>query len=141
MQHLQNTKEFVEAISVCGSPMVKAYCGLVALELTLKTAVGLTNHDVPSALRRLNIKQPKPGGHNLLGLAQRLGNEIATINVTNSDGTRRTAPQNSYPYIRYTTFDTDAWPAPVTTQADMSALAATVSRIRLYLKKHYGFQV
>lgn len=141
MPHATNTKDFVAAISVCGSPLLKVYCGLVAIELTLKSSVGLSNHDVPSALNRLNITDPKPNGPKLSGLAQRLKNEIGSIYVTNANGVKQFAPANSYPYIRYTTFDTDGWAAPNTTKFKMTALASTVSEIRKHLKLHYGFEL
>ena len=141
MAHVKNTQIFIDAASASSSSLVKAYCGLVAIELTLKSVVDLGDHDVPSGLTRLNIKHPTPGGYNLLGLIVRLRNEIDSINVTGKIGERRTAPHTSYPFIRYTTFDSDGWAPPNTTEKEINALATTVARIRSYLKKHYGFQV
>lgn len=141
MAHAKNTKDFIDAASISGSGLVKAYCGLVALELTLKSAIGLSDHDVPSGLARLNIRNPKPGGHHLIALAAQLRNDIGAINVTGKDGGRRKAPHGSYPYIRYATFDTDGWAPPATTETEIGALSSTVARIRQYLKSHYGFKL
>jgi hypothetical protein len=88
---------------------------------------------------RLNTKDPKPGGFHLLSLAQNLRNQIDLINVTGKDGDRRTAPHDSYPYIRYTTFDSDGWASPATSDEQIADLANLVVRIRSYLKRKHGF--
>jgi len=141
MPHSTNTKHFVDAVSACGSPLLKAYCGLVAIELTLKSSVGLSDHNVPGALNKLNVTDPRTNSSKLSGLTQRLKNDIGSIYVTNSNGVKQLAPTNSYPYIRYTTFDTDGWSAPTTTRFKMTALASTVSEIRKHLQTHYGFDL
>ena len=141
MNHLSNTKAFADAAAGSVDSLVKAYCGLVAIELTLKQAIDLRDHDVPSGLRRLNSLLPKPGGHHLLALASSLGDQIELIRVTGKKKERRAAPRDSYPYIRYTTFDTDGWAPPCSTQQDLKNLAALVMRIRVSLKTHYRYKL
>lgn len=49
-QHTTNIRAFVAAAASSADQTVKAYCGMVAIELVLKQSTGLTDHNVPSAL-------------------------------------------------------------------------------------------
>lgn len=136
-EHTTNIRAFVTAAASSADQMIKAYCGMVAIELVLKQATGLTDHNVPSAL---NVFAHRHAVGNLRGckvrltaLSVQLSNALKAISVQGKDGAARFAPAESYPYIRYTRHATDGWPAPSTTDEQVKALAILVSSTQSYL--------
>ena len=141
MAHKTNIAAFINAAAQSSDEMVKAYCGLVALELVLKEKVGLVDHNVPSAVDRFGLIHAvdfKFGcRQRITAMANRLRTDLAAIAVQGKDGIGRQAPMESYPYIRYTRWDTDAWGAPETGIGQMTTLRNTVQEIRAYLKTKF----
>lgn len=135
-QHTTNIRAFAAAASSTDH-VVRAYCGLVAIELVLKQATGLTDHNVPSALNvfahRFAIDNLRGCKVRLTALSVQLSNALKAISVQGKDGVARFAPAECYPYIRYTRHATDGWSAPVTTQEQAKMLADAVGSTRSYL--------
>lgn len=135
-QHTTNIRAFTAA-AASTDHVVRAYCGMVAIELVLKQSTGLTDHNVPSAL---NIFAHRFAVNNLQGckirlaaLSVQMSNALRHISVQGKDGLARFAPAECYPYIRYTRHAADGWPAPATTQEQAKALADVVGSTRSYL--------
>lgn len=136
-QHTTNIGAFVAAAESSADEIVKAYCGMVAIELVLKQATGLSDHNVPAALNAFahhfavgNLRGCKV---RLNALSAQLSNALKAISVQGKDGVGRFAPAESYPYIRYTRHVCDGWPAPSTTHEQAKVLADLVSGTRSYL--------
>jgi len=141
-KHTSNIRAFVTTAGMSTDEMVKAYCGMVAIELVLKEATGLKDHNVPAAL---NLFAHKFAVGNLSGckiklnaLSTQLSNALKAISVQGKDSQPRYAPAESYPYIRYTRHGADGWSMPVTTQEQVKALSAAVSGTRTYLKTKFS---
>lgn len=136
-QHTTNIRAFVAAAASSADEMVRAYCGMVAIELVLKQATGLTDHNVPAALNafahHFAVGNRKGCKVRLNALSVQLSNALQAISVQGKDGVARFAPAASYPYIRYTRHVTDGWPAPSTTHEQVKTLANLVSGIQSYL--------
>lgn len=141
MPHKTNTKGFLAAADSSQTGIIKAYCGLVAIELELKSQIRVTDHNVPSSMLALRAAKPKPGSQVLNSFAEQLRNDIERIQVTGAHGDRRTAPHCSYPYIRYATMEADGWDHPTSTEEDFTRLCATIARIRKYLKTNYNLSL
>ncbi|CAD6560603.1 hypothetical protein LMG28727_07199 [Paraburkholderia kirstenboschensis] len=139
--HKTNIQAFRQAALTSGDSIVKAYCGLVAIELVLKQATGLKDHNVPSALKKFAIKHAIDHMSGckirLNALATQLSNRIDAISVNGVDGNGRAAPTDSYPYIRYTRHLTDGWPSPSTSLEQATELAEKVAEIRAYLASKF----
>lgn len=135
--HTTNIRAFVTAAASSTDEIVKAYCGMVAIELVLKQATGLTDHNVPSALNvfanRFAVADKQGCKVRLNSLSAQLRNALTAICVQGKDGAARFAPSESYPYIRYTRHDADGWTAPTTTHQQAKALADVVVSTRSYL--------
>lgn len=141
-RHVTNIAAFVTAADVSGDLIIRSYCGMVAIELVLKEAMGLSDHNVPAALNHFANKFAV--GHlygckaRLNAIATQLSNAIAAISVQGIDGKPRAAPAASYPYIRYTRHVGDGWTVPTTTADQARALADAVMNARAYLKQKFG---
>lgn len=141
MQHSSNIKSFILAANG-QDPLLRAYCGLVALELTIKHEVGLSDHDVVHGLNKLRAvkavdsKSWTAGG--LLSMTNKLRTDLVAIHVNGVDGAARTAPANSYPYLRYCRFANDGWAAPHTAEIELATLANTVQQIRNFLRTNFS---
>ncbi|HBO2152800.1 hypothetical protein ACM8AW_26170 [Pseudomonas aeruginosa] len=135
-QHTTNIRAFAAAAS-SSDPVVSAYCGMVAIELVLKQAIGLPDHNVPSALNlfahRFAIDNLRGCKVRLASLSTQLSNALKTISVQGKDGVARFAPAECYPYIRYTRHTCDGWTGPTTTQEQAEMLAHIVNSTRSYL--------
>jgi len=136
-QHTTNIRAFVAAAAASGDHTLRAYCGMVAIELVLKQATGLTGHNIPCALNifahRFAVDRQRGCKVRLNALSAQLSNALKAISVQGKDGVARFAPAESYPYIRYTRLVTDGWPAPSTTQEQMKTLADLVCSTQSYL--------
>lgn len=141
-KHITNLKAFVGASNNISDPILKAYCGLVAIELELKDATGLKNHDVPAHLNRFATKYAidhlSGCGIKLNSLSTQLQNNLTQISVQDKDQKPCPAPKDSYPYIRYTRLAADGWPAPSTSLAQAQDLANTVQQIQTYLRRKFN---
>jgi hypothetical protein len=141
-RHVTNIAAFVTAADVSGDLIIRSYCGMVAIELVLKEAMGLSDHNVPAALNHFANKFAV--GHlygckaRLNAIATQLSNAIAAISVQGIDGKPRAAPAASYPYIRYTRHVGDGWTVPSTTVDQAQALTDAVMNARAYLKQKFG---
>jgi len=136
-QHATNIRAFVVAATSSADEMVRAYCGMVAIELVLKQATGLTDHNIPGALNvfalRFAVGNQRGCKVRLNALSAQLSNALQAISVQGKDGLARFAPSESYPYIRYTRHAADGWSAPSTTHEQVKTLADLVGSIRSYL--------
>lgn len=136
-QHTTNIRAFAAAASSSTDEVVRAYCGMVAIELVLKQATGLTDHNIPSALNvfahRFAVDKQRGCKVRLNALSVQLSNALKAISVQGKDGVARFAPAESYPYIRYTRHATDGWPAPSTAHEQVKKLADLVGSTRSYL--------
>lgn len=141
-QHASNIAAFVRAASSSSDNIIRAYCGLVAIELVLKHATGLKDHNVPAALNK--FAHLHAVGHlagckiRLTTLSTQIANALKVITVQGIDGAARFAPPDIYPYIRYTRFDVDGWSAPSTTDEQAQALSALVEATRSYLHQKFN---
>ena len=139
--HTTTIRAFVAAAASSPDEIVKAYCGMVAIELVLKHATGLTDHDVPSAL--INFANRFAVGHKqgckvrLSTLATQLSNALKLISVQGKNGQPQFIPAACYPYVRYTRHATDGWHAPSTTDEQVKALASLVGHTRHYLASNF----
>lgn len=140
-QHTTNIRAFVVAATASADETVKAYCGMVAIELVLKHATGLTDHNVPGALNayahRFAVGNQRGCKVRLNALSVQLSNSLKAITVQGKDGVARYAPAESYPYIRYTRHASDGWPVPSTTHEQVKTLANLVDGIRSYLSTKF----
>lgn len=140
--HTTNLEAFVEAASVAKHPLTRAYFGLVAIELVLKEATGLKDHNVPSALNKFANRYAV--GHlagckiKLNVLAVSLQNDLVRIAAQGADGLPCSVPVASYPYLRYARLESDGWDSPSSTLEDVEQLATTVDQIRAYLRKKFS---
>lgn len=141
-KHTSNIKAFIAAAASSNDAITKAYCGMVAMELVLKEATGLKNHNVPAALNVFSHKFAV--GHlagckvRLNALSTQLANALGAISVQDKKGTPVCAPSASYPYIRYVRHSSDGWERPSTTSEQADALAAAVISTRAYLKTKFS---
>lgn len=140
-QHTTNIRAFIHAAESSTDMTVKAYCGMVAIELVLKESTGLKDHNVPAAL---NAFAHKFAVGNLQGckirmnaLATQMSNSLKAISVQGIDGLPRFAPAESYPYIRYTRHVADGWPTPNTTEEQVKAFCNVVVSTRFYLAEKF----
>lgn len=140
MPHTSNIKAFLRA-TLDQAPLVRAYCGLVAIELVLKQEVGLTDHNICAGLDKFRV-QRAVGTKSwtataLIALTNRIRSGIVAIHVNDKLGLPRSAPFDSYPYIRYLRLEGDGWGAPETALSTVEALAAAVLEVRVFLRTHF----
>lgn len=119
--------------------LIRAYCGLVLLELALKERLGTPNlgHDLPSMLQRL-AQENKPQAAALNQQRSDLTNKLSVLHaarVDNSSGRVRAA---AYPDLRYLRHTSD-WTADASTDREIEGLRICVDRLRTYLKTNVGF--
>ncbi|WP_310384769.1 hypothetical protein [Roseateles sp.] len=141
-RHTKNIDAFVAASVSSSDHIVKAYLGLVAVELILKNDVGLKGHNVPAAIDKFAhlfaIGHHQGCKIKLNALVAQLRNAITAITVQGKDGNPCNAPVDSYPNIRYVRHESDSWPAPFTSEEQAKVLSAKVLEIRAYLKNKFG---
>jgi hypothetical protein len=140
--HTSNIRAFIAAAGASTDDMVKAYCGMVAIELVLKEATGLKDHNVPAALNsfahKFAVGNLSGCKIRLVALSTQLNNALRAISVQGTDSQPRYAPGECYPYIRYTRHGVDGWPKPATTDEQAKMLSCAVSGVRTYLKTKFA---
>lgn len=143
--HATNIQNFLSGCGDSAPALIRAYLGLVAIELALKAHVRLTNHDVCHALTQYKNKYCVGGlafkKSSLAAIGTRLRNDIQAIRVNDRDGQPRFAPGESYPFIRYVRLSDDGWDAPSCPLADVERLARTVQQARALLRKEFKLPV
>jgi hypothetical protein len=136
-KHKTNVSAFIAAASSTSDNVVKAYCGMVAIELVLKHSTGLKDHNVPGALNKFAEKYARDDFRGckvkINTLSNRMTNALKNIGVQGVDGVARFAPSECYPYIRYARHSVDGWPEPSTTAEQAKILADIVAETRSYL--------
>ncbi|NJI23704.1 hypothetical protein HA451_11675 [Aeromonas veronii] len=135
--HKESIKAFKSVAASSQNQIVKAYCGMVSIELVLKSTTGLKNHDVPAALRKFShiyATGLKSGCKiKIDSLATQLSIALQNITVQGTDGKAKSTPMDSYPNIRYIRHSLDGWPAPVTAVDNIKNLSLLVEETRKYL--------
>ena len=144
MAHTSNIKAFLSSAISSENHLIQAYCGLVAIELTLKDEKMCAGHNVPDGIRRLGHAKGaaiRDRRHRvaLVSLAVELINDLRSIHVLDKDGNISTARAAQFPDIRYTRFSGDGWGATETPSEKLEVLAKRVSRIRSYLRTNFGY--
>ena len=141
-KHTRNISAFVDAAESSSDQIAKAYFGLVAVELVLKEATGLKDHNVPAALNKFAhiyaVDRMRGCKIKIISLSAQLGNALRAINVLGIDGNARSAPPDSYPNIRYTRYLSDGWSEPATSDEQAKVLCDVVSDARAYLTGKFG---
>lgn len=137
MANVYNRSAFHSVAANTTSPaLIRAYCGMVVVELALKDHLGIANlgHDLPEMLRRL--------GNNNGGLRAALNqhrcdltNKLAALHSSKIDGSVGRVSAQSYPNIRYLRHTSD-WPINASTDSDIEALRVCIDRIRAFLKSN-----
>ncbi|WP_324037224.1 hypothetical protein [Aeromonas caviae] len=142
--HSENIKAF-KAIAMSQTNLIaKAYCGMVSIELVLKDATNLRDHDIPGGLNAFALKFATNEAHKsgckakINSLSTQLGNALKNIYVQGIDSKPRQAPQNCYPYIRYTRHANDGWPEPYSTDTELKILSDVVQATRVYLLEKFS---
>lgn len=140
MANVYNRTAFHSMLASIGVPtLLRAYCGMVVLELALKDRLGLVNigHDIPEMLHRLSSGNPSLRAA-LNVLRSDLTNKLAKLYATKIDGTTvRVSPQ-SYPNVRYLRHTSD-WPNDASTDDEIEELRICVDQVRAFLKSKAGF--
>lgn len=136
-----NIQSFSEVAESSQDPIIKAYCGLVAIELVLKEAVGLRDHNVPAAMvkfaHRFAVGHQTGCKVRLTVLSVQLQNDMARVFANSADGVAQSIPPASYPSLRYVRHASDGWPDPSTPRESLEKLALTVSQIRAYFRDKF----
>lgn len=140
MANVYNRTAFHSTLASVGLPaLLRAYCGMVVLELALKDHLGIANigHDIPEMLHRLSPANPglRPA---LNVLRCELTNKLAKLYATKIDGTTGRVSPQSYPNIRYLRHTSD-WSNDASTEDEIEALRICVDQIRAFLKSKAGF--
>lgn len=137
-----NAKAFLAASRAAGEDFLRAYLGLVAIELALKGSIQMSDHNVPDALGRFANRfavGPKRGCKVRLDvLARQLKNDLTQITVQSKGNAPMLVPAASYPNLRYTRLQCDGWPSPCATPQQLTTLVQTVSAIHEYLSTKFG---
>jgi hypothetical protein len=141
MLQRENIKAFLRA-TTDQEPLIRAYCGLVAIELVLKHEVGLKDHNVIAGLTKFRLNNSTGtkswSATALISLTDQLRGDIIAIQVNSKFGSPIPTPHESYPYIRYIRFDSDGWPPPHTRAGDVLRLANTIQQLRVFLRTTFG---
>lgn len=139
--HKESIKAFKSVATSSQNLIVKTYCGMVSIELVLKSTTGLKNHDIPAALKKFSLKYAtglKSGCQiKINALATQLSNALNEITVQGTDGLAKPAPRDSYPNIRYIRHSSDGWPSPVTEVDKIENLSLLVEETRKYLSDKF----
>lgn len=124
--------------------LLKAYCQLVVIELSLKhsniAGIGFGGHDIPRFLQALvltidpNLSPSIPGVLN--GYVTRLSNDLKKITCIGKKGNNEFVSTHSYPNMRYTRLQGDWGGASETSDTDISALLQTSTEIANYLRQN-----
>lgn len=144
MPHTSNIKAFLSTAAASESPLIQAYCGLVAIELAIKGAIRCSDHNIPDAMKRLGRQARAPALNSsqkaaLNALAVQLTNDLSGIKCLDKDGVKSiSVPGDNYPYMRYTRFEGDGWGSGETPVEKLRALASCVNRVRFQLKRFFG---
>lgn len=121
--------------------LLRAYCGLVLMELALKDHLALTGlkHDVPAMLHRLanNATQHRP---TLNQFRAELAVNLAKLHTQNNNGTNGRVNAQVFPGIRYLRHSDD-WNNNCSTEQDLSNLRGCVTKILYYLRDRAHVQL
>lgn len=140
-EHKTNILAFIEAAKSTDA-LLSAYCGLVAIELCMKSKVPLKDHNVCAGLekfRHLQIGTSKAYSTvALTSMTNALRSAINNVRANDRNGNPRRVPAESYPYIRYTRIMEDGWPSPHSTLPELKDLADLVKQLRAFIKVHFS---
>lgn len=135
--------------SVCDTPgvhpLADAYCTCVLLELSLKQYLTSTGplvdhgHDLPTLLQRVGLKHTRYT-FACNALQRQIADALRSLRSQAKDGSPCSIPSRSYPYLRYLRHDSD-WPAPSSSDAEISALNGLLKRALDLLRKQIGVNV
>lgn len=140
MPHNKNIKSFL--IGANGQdPLMKCYCGLVAIELSIKHQVGLKDHNVINGLVIFSRAQQPWAQRALTAFADRLRRDLVVLIANNSKGVVGPVSMDSYPNMRYCRFAEDGWDQPCTTEQQLNVLAGTVQEVRTFLRRNFSLPI
>lgn len=120
--------------------LLRAYCGLVLIELALKEKLAASSlqHDIPMMLQKL--AQTLPGQRAALNQHRsELTNRLTTLHTTRGDGSHGRVRASMFPDLRYLRHETD-WTSDASRDAELDALRICVDRLRAFLKTNVGFR-
>ena len=140
MPHTHNRTAFRAAAASNLPSLIRAYCGLVLLELAIKERLGPPNqgHDLPVMLLRL-AQQNKPQSAALNQQRSDLTNKLSILYATRLDESAGRVRASAYPDLRYLRHVSD-WPSEASTDQQIENLRICVDRLRSYLKSNVGFR-
>jgi len=120
-------------------PLLRAYCGLVLVELALKERLAVPNlgHDLPAMLQRLG-QQNRPQAAALIKYRSALSDKLAALHTTRIDNSRGRVRSQAYPDLRYIRH-VDDWNADASSDDEIKALRVCVDQLRAFLKTNVGF--
>lgn len=140
MPHNYNRSAFKTIASNDQSPpLLRAYCGLVLVELALKEVLAISNlkHDLPAMLQRLG-QQNRPQAAALAKHRSALVNNLGALHTTRIDNSPGRVRPQAYPDLRYIRH-ADDWNADSSTEDEIHALRVCVDRLRAFLKTNVHF--
>lgn len=139
MPHTHNRAAFRAAAASNLPSLIRAYCGLVLLELAIKERLGPPNHghDLPVMLLRL-AQQNRPQSAALNQQRSDLTNKLSLLYATRIDDSAGPVRASAYPDLRYLRHVTD-WNANASNDQQIEDLRICVDRLRSYLKTNVGF--
>ena len=141
MLHNTNISSFLSAANG-QDPLLRCYCGLIALELVIKHEIGLADHNVINGLNKLRLAKAVNAkawaSVPLIALMNKLRTDLVAVYVNGRDGLPRTIPAEIYPYIRYCRFANDGWNWPYITNVELITLGNTVQQIRTFLRTNFS---
>lgn len=144
MTYSTNSSNFISAADNSADDLIKAYCGLVAIELALKREISLSSHNIPTGMDSFKNQKLLPASPligQLTNLRLKLIHDLAAIHVQDKNGCAISAPSKSYPYIRYTRIQGDGWGTPETPPNLVTTLADTVGQIRSFFRSNFGLSI
>jgi hypothetical protein len=120
-------------------PLLRAYCGLVLIELALKERLALPNlgHDLPRMLQRLGL-QNRPQAAALAKYRSSLCDKLTALHSSRNDNSIGRVRSLAYPDIRYIRH-VDDWNADASNDDEVKALRLCVDQLRSFLKTNVGF--
>jgi hypothetical protein len=121
-----------------GSSLVRAYCGLMVIELCIKDVLSChgLKHDIQRMLQRLGQEHP-PATRNrgaLNSLASRLSNVLSALPCQSLANSASMVRPTVFPDMRYIRHNSD-WSAPTCSDAELDTLRRLVDELRHFLRK------
>lgn len=120
--------------------LLRAYCGLVLVELALKERLAIPNlgHDLPDMLQRLG-QLNRPQAAALTKYRSALTNKLTALHTTRNDNSYGRVRAKAYPDLRYIRH-VDDWNIDASTDDEVKALRLCVDQLRSFLKTNVGFR-